>query len=212
MSTESEHRPYSDGADQNSAAAGQGGAEPRYAGTGEADRGQQAGPVGEPAATQRDPGEVAASGGIDDAERAQTTGAAPESSTPVAHGSEPVSDASARQEEIGVPGTAEQPAAPNAPTAGAAAAQPAPLLPEADLDRLRTKWREVQVTFVDDPRDAVARADELLGATIHQLTTSYDQRKRELDERLGDTSDTEGLRQTLRGYRALFDQLLSIGG
>ncbi|WP_051020844.1 hypothetical protein [Nocardia araoensis] len=207
MSTESERRPYGDGTEQNSAAAGQRGAEPRYAGAGETDRAQQAGPVGEPAATQRDPGQVPASGGIDDAQRAQTTGAAHE-----AHGSEPASETSARQDAIGAPGATESAAAPNAPTAGTADAQPAPLLPEGDLDRLRTKWREVQVTFVDNPRDAVARADELLGDTIHQLTTTYDQRKRELDERLGDTSDTEGLRQALRGYRAFFDQLLSIGG
>jgi hypothetical protein len=68
------------------------------------------------------------------------------------------------------------------------------------------------VTFVDDPSDAVARADTLLSDIIDQITATYQQRKRELDERRGDTSDTEGLRQALRGYRAFFDQLLSIGG
>ncbi|MGK8523877.1 hypothetical protein ACRS6B_21075 [Nocardia asteroides] len=97
------------------------------------------------------------------------------------------------------------------PTAAAAGAGPAPLFAEADFDRLRTQWREVQVTFVDDPRTAVARADDLVGDTINQMIATYQQRKRELDQRRGDTSDTEDLRQALRGYRAFFDQLLSTG-
>ncbi|WP_280498119.1 hypothetical protein [Nocardia asiatica] len=96
-------------------------------------------------------------------------------------------------------------------TALAPSDQLAPLIPEAELDRLRTQWREVQVDFVDNPKAAVTRADELLGGTIEQLATTYQERKRELDARLGDTSDTEGLRQALRGYRAFFDQLLSTG-
>ncbi|MEV0033228.1 hypothetical protein [Nocardia sp. NPDC050793] len=88
---------------------------------------------------------------------------------------------------------------------------PAPLFAEADFDRLRTQWREVQVAFVDDPRTAVARADDLVGDTIDKMIATYQQRKRELDERRGDPSDTEDLRQALRGYRAFFDQLLSTG-
>ncbi|MBF6195925.1 hypothetical protein [Nocardia implantans] len=212
MSTESERRPYGDGAEGNSTA-GESRAESRYDGTGAADR-PQTGPVVDPAAVEHESGQVAASGGIDDAERAQATGA-PGSGTPAAAaaGAEPVrADAAARQQTIGTESGGAAAAEQAAPTAEAAEARPEPLFPEADLDRLRTQWREVQVAFVDDPRAAVDRADELLGNTIHQLTATYEQRKHELDSRLGDTSDTEGLRQALRGYRAFFDQLLSIGG
>lgn len=216
MSTESERRPYRDGAEENSPTGAERRVESQYGGTEQADRGRQAGPAGETAAARRDPGQTEASRGIGEAEPAQTTGAAPESNTPAAPGSEPArADASRRDvidSEWSDTGTTGQTAAQGAPSAETAAGGPAPLLPDADLDRLRTQWREVQVTFVDNPKDAVARADELLGDTIHQLTATYDQRKRELDERLGDTSDTEGLRQALRGYRAFFDQLLSIGG
>ncbi|WP_249644737.1 hypothetical protein [Nocardia sputi] len=105
-----------------------------------------------------------------------------------------------------VPGAGVGPSA--APVAGD---QPAPLFAEADFDRLRTQWREVQVTFVDDPGAAVARADDLVNDAIEQMIATYQQRKRELDERRGDTADTENLRQVLRGYRAFFDQLLSTG-
>lgn len=213
MSTESERRPYSNGAEENSTA-GENLAESRYGGTEAAGR-QQAGPIEDPAAARRDTGQAAAAGGIDDAERA--TGAR-ETNTPAAvAGAEPAgADAATRQQtigdEFGGAAATGQSDAQGAQTAEAAGAGPAPLFPEADLDRLRTQWREVQVAFVDDPRAAVDRADELLGNTIHQLTATYEQRKHELDERLGDTSDTEGLRQALRGYRAFFDQLLSIGG
>ncbi|MEV6392941.1 hypothetical protein [Nocardia xishanensis] len=97
-------------------------------------------------------------------------------------------------------------------TAGpAAGGQSSSLFAAADFDRLRTQWREVQVTFVDDPKTAVARADDLVGDTIDKMISTYQQRKRELDERRGDKSDTEDLRQALRGYRTFFDQLLSTG-
>lgn len=211
MSTESERRPYGNGAEENSTVE-ESRAESRYEGTEAADR-QQGGAVTDSVAARHDTGQAAASGGIDDAERAQVTGA-PGSSAPAGVDAGDA-DAAARQQTIGTEfggaAATERSDAQGAPTAEAATAEPAPLFPKADLDRLRTQWREVQVAFVDDPRAAVDRADELLGNTIHQLTATYERRKHELDERLGDTSDTEGLRQALRGYRAFFDQLLSIG-
>ncbi|WP_280479643.1 hypothetical protein [Nocardia asiatica] len=171
---------------------------------------------------------------IDDSERGATSGAAFEPDAPgrVADDSgvtreDAAAGASAtRAERAEFAGDAEQRSAAAAQqdvrqdvargsdgpsTASAPSDQLAPLIPEAELDRLRTQWREVQVNFVDNPKAAVTRADELLGGTIEQLVTTYQERKRELDARLGDTSDTEGLRQALRGYRAFFDQLLSTG-
>lgn len=87
-----------------------------------------------------------------------------------------------------------------------------PLFAEADLDRLRSQWREVQGAFVDSPRDAVTQADKIVSAIIYQLTTVYAERKRVLEERSAglQESDTEDLRQALRGYRGFFRRLLSI--
>ncbi|MFC9441042.1 hypothetical protein, partial [Nocardia sp. NPDC057030] len=87
-----------------------------------------------------------------------------------------------------------------------------PLFADADLDRLRTQWREVQGAFVDNPRDAVTQADQIVSDVIYQLTTVYAERKRVLEQRsagLGE-ADTEDLRQALRGYRGFFRRLLSI--
>ncbi|KAA8886167.1 hypothetical protein F3087_26600 [Nocardia colli] len=87
-----------------------------------------------------------------------------------------------------------------------------PLFAEADLDRLRSQWREVQGAFVDSPRDAVTQADKIVSDIIYQLTTVYAERKRVLEERSAglQESDTEDLRQALRGYRGFFRRLLSI--
>ncbi|WP_063053128.1 hypothetical protein [Nocardia arthritidis] len=236
MSTESERRPYSVETEGESATTGGTRAESQYDRSGEAERRHEAGTVGESAATRPDAEQAANPDLIDEAGRARTTAVASEPNRPgpVAQEAESVrGNASAGQHatdaehaefgddaERGSIGTAEQAAARDSgtgsgvtPTAAPAAeGQTAPLFADADLDRLRTQWREAQVTFVDNPSDAVARADALLSNIIDHITATYQQRKRELDERRGDTSDTEGLRQALRGYRAFFDQLLSIGG
>ncbi|MCU1646888.1 MAG: hypothetical protein JWN03_7163 [Nocardia sp.] len=87
---------------------------------------------------------------------------------------------------------------------------------QSGLRELRDQWREVQTMFVDDPRDAVTRADGLISGTIQGLTDTYTQRRQALEKGWsGDNSaDTEQLRQALRGYRDLFDQLMtaSAGG
>ncbi|WP_330180782.1 hypothetical protein OHB26_30910 [Nocardia sp. NBC_01503] len=88
--------------------------------------------------------------------------------------------------------------------------------PATDPTQLRGQWREVQGMFVDDPKDAVTRADQLVSGTIQALADDFAQRRQQLEQRWqhGNGSDTEELRQALRGYRELFDQLMtaSAGG
>ncbi|MFJ4653662.1 hypothetical protein ACIP5Y_20545 [Nocardia sp. NPDC088792] len=79
-----------------------------------------------------------------------------------------------------------------------------------ELQRLREQWREAQGHFVDDPREAVSQADELVEQALRQLTASYAQRRETIENGWshGENTDTEALRQALRGYRDLFDQLV----
>ncbi|WP_306361768.1 hypothetical protein [Nocardia sp. CC227C] len=88
-----------------------------------------------------------------------------------------------------------------------------PLIADGELERLRIRWREVQGMFVDDPRDAVQQADELVGGTIQRLADACADRRKNLENRWAQegSGDTEELRQALRGYRSFFDQLLSSG-
>ncbi|MFD3746515.1 hypothetical protein [Nocardia sp. NPDC058633] len=84
-----------------------------------------------------------------------------------------------------------------------------PLFDEKSLEHLRGRWRDLQGTFVDDPHDAVAKADELVTELIHELTSTYAARKGIIADRWSESPDTESLRRALRSYRSFFNQLLT---
>ncbi|MER5643673.1 hypothetical protein [Streptosporangium sp. NPDC002524] len=100
--------------------------------------------------------------------------------------------------------TDQTPAATAPATAGA--------LFDQDADDVRRRWQEVQAGFVDDPRDAVERADSLLDEVTSSLRNALETRATELQGRWKDTekNDTEDLRTALRDYRATLEQLLNI--
>ncbi|MET9067402.1 hypothetical protein [Streptosporangium sandarakinum] len=82
---------------------------------------------------------------------------------------------------------------------------------EHDADEIRRRWQEVQVGFVDDPRDSVTRADALLEELVGSLRTALERRTASLRQRWdGDEHDTERLRIALRDYRATLEQLLNL--
>ncbi|MGA5820943.1 hypothetical protein ACPC54_24125 [Kitasatospora sp. NPDC094028] len=87
------------------------------------------------------------------------------------------------------------------------------LLPPGEADELRARWQEVQTRFVDDPREAVRDADELVADLMRRLAEYFAGRKNGLESqwnRDGDgETDTEDLRVALKQYRAFFDRLLS---
>ncbi|MGJ6963262.1 hypothetical protein ACSDR0_15250 [Streptosporangium sp. G11] len=83
---------------------------------------------------------------------------------------------------------------------------------DQDSDDVRRRWQEVQASFVDDPRDAVERADSLLDEVTSSFRNALEARVTELQVRWKDTekNDTEDLRTALRDYRATLEQLLNI--
>ena len=44
-----------------------------------------------------------------------------------------------------------------------------PLFPSNELETLRTRWKEVQTAFVDEPRKAVEQADGLVASAMKRL-------------------------------------------
>ena len=62
-------------------------------------------------------------------------------------------------ETVQVPSTGNADAAPAAAPAGNAAAQAGPLFPDDELHNFRARWDQVQTSFVDEPRRAVAAED-----------------------------------------------------
>lgn len=102
-------------------------------------------------------------------------------------------------------------------------------LPVDERERFITDWRNVQSRFVDDPKDAVSQADQLVERLMHARgypMTDFEQRAADISvthpqvvsnyraahqialrHQLGQAT-TEDLRQAMIYYRSLFDDLL----
>jgi cytoskeletal protein RodZ len=102
-------------------------------------------------------------------------------------------------------------------------------LPSAARYRYLEAWQGVQSQFVDDPSAAVARADELIQSVMSdrgypvedfeqraadvsvdhpQVVENYREGHRLVQSSADGSGSTEDLRQAMRRYRALFDELV----
>lgn len=87
-----------------------------------------------------------------------------------------------------------------------------PLLPQGVAQELRSRWDAIQTGFVDEPRNAVQQADELVALAIIHLVESFADQHNQLErqwDRGGDVS-TEDLSIGLQRYRTFFQRLLSL--
>jgi len=87
-----------------------------------------------------------------------------------------------------------------------------PLFPGDELDALRTRWKEVQTAFVDEPRKAVEQADQLVASAMKRLAEVFAGERAGLEKQWdrGDNVSTEDLRVALQRYRSFFDRLLAV--
>lgn len=83
---------------------------------------------------------------------------------------------------------------------------------DQDPAEAQARWRDLQASFVDDPGQAVHRADDLVEEVVEALTSSLTTRTGELRERWksADGGDTEQLRLALRDYRGVLERLLAL--
>src|SRR5215217_4391589 len=75
-----------------------------------------------------------------------------------------------------------------------------PLLPADLVQELRARWDDVQTGFVDEPRQAVQQADELVARAMKHIAESFSNERQNLEGQWdrGDEVNTEDLRQALR--------------
>lgn len=87
-----------------------------------------------------------------------------------------------------------------------------PLFPSNELETLRTRWKEVQTAFVDEPRKAVEQADGLVASAMKRLAEVFAEERSGLEQQWdrGDNVSTEDLRLALQKYRTFFERLLSV--
>jgi hypothetical protein len=87
-----------------------------------------------------------------------------------------------------------------------------PLFPNNELEGLRSRWKEIQTAFVDEPRKAVEQADGLVASAMKRLAEVFAEERSKLEKQWdrGDNVSTEELRVALQRYRSFFHRLLSI--
>ena len=88
----------------------------------------------------------------------------------------------------------------------------AKLFSAGEAGSLRSRWENIQVGFVDEPKRSVEEADQLVAALISHLAEGFTTERQRLESQW-DRSDgvsTEDLRCTFRRYRSIFERLLSI--
>lgn len=84
------------------------------------------------------------------------------------------------------------------------------LFADDELQSFRSRWDDVQGGFVDEPRESVQKADDLVSDLVDRLTSSFAETRSGLEEQWnkGEDASTEDLRVALTRYRAFFYRLL----
>jgi hypothetical protein len=87
----------------------------------------------------------------------------------------------------------------------------APLLAGKDAESFRQRWEDLQTGFVDQPREMVEQADDVVGERMEQLSAGFREERSSLETQWekGDDFSTEDLRVALTRYRSFFNRLLS---
>jgi hypothetical protein len=87
-----------------------------------------------------------------------------------------------------------------------------PLFAAGAAESYRSRWLDIQTSFVDEPGGSVEQADLLVAEVMKQLARTFAEKRSKLELKLvkGEDVSTEDLRMALRRYRSFFDRLLTI--
>ncbi|MGW4945474.1 hypothetical protein ACWEOZ_28230 [Actinoplanes sp. NPDC004185] len=135
-------------------------------------------------------------GGFDDPKAVDPATGTPIDSTPPAEAAVPVAAAAAAATTTGT-----------ATASGSTAEKPGSLFDQEDARTFQERWRDVQLRFVDSPKDAAGDAAKLVDEAVEKLSASLRSQREGLNN---DTEDTEQLRVQLRGYRDMLNRILSL--
>ena len=159
---------------------------------------------------QAEPGRVASRGNQRQGEYAEPAEANPGTDAPAETGSSTSSGRSTDHED-----SAQR--HPNADTTGGGETsgpdgdERERLIPQERTDEYTARWDALKGGFVDEPRQAVAEADQLVRELLDELQEVFRTQREGLEQGLdADQTSTEDLRVALRRYRSLFDRLLSV--
>jgi hypothetical protein len=86
----------------------------------------------------------------------------------------------------------------------------APLLERGD--EWMGRWNDIQIRFVDEPRESIANADALVDEVMKQLAAAFAEERARIEGEwsAGSEPSTEELRVALQRYRSFFNRLLAV--
>jgi hypothetical protein len=86
------------------------------------------------------------------------------------------------------------------------------LFDDSELQSFRARWDQVQSEFVDEPRESVQKADDLVSDLVERLTSGFAETRSGLEDQWnkGEDASTEHLRIAFTRYRAFFQRLLKV--
>ena len=71
----------------------------------------------------------------------------------------------------------------------------------------RERFEALQSEFIEQPKEAVEKAESLIEEAVDQVMNSLRERVRSVHAGIGEGDDTERLRVAMRGYRELIDSI-----
>lgn len=89
----------------------------------------------------------------------------------------------------------------------ATAAAGTTLFDKDDASSFQERWRDVQLRFVDSPKEAAGDAAKLVEEAVEKVTAALRSQREGLH---ADTDDTEQLRVQLRGYRDMLNRIIGL--
>jgi hypothetical protein len=87
-----------------------------------------------------------------------------------------------------------------------------PLFEDEKAEAFQSRWMDIQTRFVDDPKDSVRDADELVAEVIQDIAETFAMERSYLEDQWnqGSEASTEDLRVALTRYRSFFNRLLTM--
>lgn len=85
------------------------------------------------------------------------------------------------------------------------------LLSSDDRTGYQRRWDDIQVRFIDEPRESVRQADDLVGEVTSRIADRFSNARRDMEQRWegGNEPTTEELRQAVQRYRDFFQRLVA---
>jgi hypothetical protein len=94
---------------------------------------------------------------------------------------------------------------------GSAESEREPLVPQQRAAEYGRRWDAVKGGFVDEPRQAIAEADQIVAELLEELQALFHDQRRDIEQGIdAESTSTEDLRLALRRYSSFFARLLSV--